>query len=1108
MKTLKIQILIAMMLIAGGWLQAQTVTVGPWTFYPSPLGGTMQGQAQINGVVAAAEDVIAAFEPGGECVGAKLMTMSGGVAYINFIIYGDDQLGGNHGMNFGENFTLKIRDSSAHCTYVYYPSLSGWQNTSFMPMPGYNNFNAVFNFVPCTLSTSTTSLSLPATPAGTTTFNITTYCDWTISESLTWLSVSPASGTGDATITVTYDANTGAQRTGNIGVNVNCTTPVTIGVTQGGNSTLIVSPATRTVPANAGSTSFAVTSNTTWTVTDDATWLTVTPSGSNNGTITASFTANTGPQRVATIIVTGEGVATPVTVTVTQASGCTLAVTPASQNVTCAAGTSTFSITTACAWTITESTSWLTVSPMSGSGNGTTPVTVTVTYDANSTGASRTSGNITVTVADVTPVNVSVTQDPCCTIAVTPANQNVTAPAGTTTFSVASACAWTITESESWLSVSPTSGTGNVTITVTYNANTGAQRIGTITVTVAGVTPVLVTVTQPGSLYLTVTPANRDVTSSSGNTTFAISSNTTWTVSDNATWLAATPTSGSNNGTITATYSANTGAQRVATITVTGAGVTPATMVTVTQSCLERTITVASQNPASGVAITVSPTDNAGLGNGTTQFTRTYCNATSVTLTAPLNASGSTFARWLKNGTSYSTTAGITFSANANDTYTSVYENTLTVSLPDSTVPYASTVEIPMIVTNTTGLGILACQFTVTFDNTIVVPASPYIITTGTLSGTAGWTFAANPNNPGQLVVACAGSNVLSGSGVLLKLKFNVVGDRGDQTNLTFTDFDFNAGNPIPTLVNGSILVQPKVCGDVDCNGIVQAYDASLILQYLVGLIQLQDCGLINADVDEDGQITVLDASLILIHVVGGTQPVPTCFDADQGFYAGIPEKYIFKAKLINLVSNSYLTTGDIVLDGIRETGQVYGVSFDIYSPNAEMQSLTMPNLPNGYMMVLNPTDGHTYRVALINTNGVLSADMKMHIEMTGFGAGANLTMNNIVLNNHEMPGIKLTCNSASDNSVSESLIAYPNPFNSTTNITWEVNEDSQVILEIMDMFGRKVKTLANQHYERGFYNLTWNGDNQKGNRMQPGWYIVKLTAAGTCQQIKVNLMY
>ena len=57
-------------------------------------------------------------------------------------------------------------------------------------------------------------------------------------------------------------------------------------------------------------------------------------------------------------------------------------------------------------------------------------------------------------------------------------------------------------------------------------------------------------------------------------------------------------------------------------------------------------------------------------------------------------------------------------------------------------------------------------------------------------------------------------------------------------------------------------------------------------------------------------------------------------------------------------------------------------------------------------------------------------------------------------------------------------------------------------------MFGRKVKTLVSETQEKGFYNVIWNGENNYGSPLQQGWYIVQLKAAGSVEQIKVNLMY
>lgn len=61
---------------------------------------------------------------------------------------------------------------------------------------------------------------------------------------------------------------------------------------------------------------------------------------------------------------------------------------------------------------------------------------------------------------------------------------------------------------------------------------------------------------------------------------------------------------------------------------------------------------------------------------------------------------------------------------------------------------------------------------------------------------------------------------------------------------------------------------KPKyTLGDVNNDGKISAYDASLVLQHTVKLIDLTDVP--AADVDKNGKITAYDASLILQYTVG-----------------------------------------------------------------------------------------------------------------------------------------------------------------------------------------------------------------------------------------------
>jgi hypothetical protein len=161
-------------------------------------------------------------------------------------------------------------------------------------------------------------------------------------------------------------------------------------------------------------------------------------------------------------------------------------------------------------------------------------------------------------------------------LTVTPPNQNVPAPSGSTDFSITANIAWTASCDQGWCAVTP-SGTGNGLITATYQENlTASQRIANITVLGNGLGPVVVTVTQGAATpTLLVTPPSQNVTVAAGTTNFTVASNSGWTASSNAAWCTVTP-SGTGNGTIDAVYQENTGLDpRTATVTVAVNGITP-----------------------------------------------------------------------------------------------------------------------------------------------------------------------------------------------------------------------------------------------------------------------------------------------------------------------------------------------------------------------------------------------------------------------------------------------------------------------------------------------------------------------------------------------------
>jgi len=388
---------------------------------------------------------------------------------------------------------------------TYTASVTAWtQRTVSLPNGSSDYYiafegNAKYGYGVCVDDVSisgTTSPTLAVTPAnqnvtaasGATAYTVTSNSAWTASSSQAWCTVN-TSGSGNGTITATYTQNTtGTSRSASITVTVTGLTPIVVTVTQA-VPTLAVTPANQVVPAASGTTSFAVTSNSVWTASSNQAWCTVNALGTGNGTVTATYTANsTALSRVANITITVSGLSA-IVVTVTQDTP-TLSVTPSNQNVSSLSGTTSFSVTSNSAWAVSSDQSWCTV-PASGTGNG----SITASYTQNLLVTQRVA-TLTITVDGITPVSVTVTQAAISpTLTVSPSNQAVTSNSGTALFSVTSNVNWTVSSDQAWCTVTA-SGSGNGTLIANYTQNMSGSRVATITVTASGVATVTVTVTQ------------------------------------------------------------------------------------------------------------------------------------------------------------------------------------------------------------------------------------------------------------------------------------------------------------------------------------------------------------------------------------------------------------------------------------------------------------------------------------------------------------------------------------------------------------------------------------------------------------------------------------
>ncbi|MFQ6610546.1 MAG: LamG-like jellyroll fold domain-containing protein, partial [Fidelibacterota bacterium] len=157
------------------------------------------------------------------------------------------------------------------------------------------------------------------------------------------------------------------------------------------------------------------------------------------------------------------------------------------------------------------------------------------------------------------------------------------------------------------------------------------------------------------------------------------------------------------------------------------------------------------------------------------------------------------------------------------------------------------TISIPVRIESQNNLMLNSAEFTFTYDNIALTFLD--VDLSNTLLETADWMYAVNETEAG-LNIAGAGNNEITENGVLFNLRFIPTGETCSFVPITVTEAMFNTGSNAVTVANGGVHIEPiPNYGDVDENGMIQAYDAAVLLEHIVGEDTLVCQGLANAEV-------------------------------------------------------------------------------------------------------------------------------------------------------------------------------------------------------------------------------------------------------------------
>jgi hypothetical protein len=83
----------------------------------------------------------------------------------------------------------------------------------------------------------------------------------------------------------------------------------------------------------------------------------------------------------------------------------------------------------------------------------------------------------------------------------------------------------------------------------------------------------------------------------------------------------------------------------------------------------------------------------------------------------------------------------------------------------------------------------------------------------------------------------------------------------------------------------------------------------------------------------------------------------------------------------------------------------------------------------------------------------------------------------------------------------------YPNPFNPTTTLRYDLAKNAHVSMVIYNMLGQKIRTLVDGVKPAGYHAAVWNGTNDAGVHVASGIYFIEFKADGYAKTNKMILM-
>jgi len=202
----------------------------------------------------------------------------------------------------------------------------------------------------------------------------------------------------------------------------------------------------------------------------------------------------------------------------------------------------------------------------------------------------------------------------------------------------------------------------------------------------------------------------------------------------------------------------------------------------------------------------------------------------------------------------------------------------------------------------------------------------------------------------------------------------------------------------------------------------------------------------------------------------------------------------------------------DLVVESDKD---VYGIQFDLkYNPSELNLNGAEANL-DGFMFEYSQKNDGTVRGLMFSMTGAKlnASDISSLIAFDfspadGFNGISTVDFSNVILAGEngaklETVAVSMSVNTSEFFPVKTSLnTSYPNPFNPSTTINYDLSSESLVNISVYDALGRLVTELVNDVQPEGSNHISWNAADQAS-----GAYFVLMTAGTYTSTQKLMLV-